>query len=450
MIAAWRRFRGFDTSVRLLMINQLTINTAFYMLMPYLAFHLTDSVGMAVWAVGLVLGVRNLTQQGMFLVGGSIADRLGYKPAILAGCALRTVGFAALGFADSLPVLLAASAATGFAGALFNPAVRAYLAADAGERRMEAFALFNVFYQTGILIGPLIGMALIAVDFTLVAGVAATLFLGLTVLQARALPPRRAPEPEEERRAGVAGVLGDWRRVASDRAFAAFTVAMAGSYVLNFQIYLAVPLTVQDAVATAGLGSDAGDIAVAALFAVSALVAIAGQVRITDWAKDRWDAARAIPRGLAVMTAAFLPILATPPLAAAVRGTDTAPLAAAALVAVPALLTAALLGLGGALVYPFEMDTVVRLSGDRLVATHYGLYNTVSGIAITVGNLVVGAALGLAPPLAATVPWLGLAALGAVGALAMALIGRSGGLAPRTGSARQPALAAAASAEGEN
>jgi hypothetical protein len=40
---------------------------------------------------------------------------------------------------------------------------------------------------------------------------------------------------------------------------------------------------------------------------------------------------------------------------------------------------------------PFEMDTIVALSGDRLVATHYGLYNTVSGLGITLGNLVIGA-----------------------------------------------------------
>ena len=65
----------------------------------------------------------------MFLVGGTLADRLGYKPLIVAGCVLRTVGFATLGLVDSLPALLAASAATGLAGALFNPAVRAYLAA---------------------------------------------------------------------------------------------------------------------------------------------------------------------------------------------------------------------------------------------------------------------------------------------------------------------------------
>jgi hypothetical protein len=43
---------------------------------------------------------------------------------------------------------------------------------------------------------------------------------------------------------------------------------------------------------------------------------------------------------------------------------------------------------GGALLYPFEMDTVVRLSGERLVATDYGAYNTASGIAI---SLVGGA-----------------------------------------------------------
>jgi MFS family permease len=47
--------------------------------------------------------------------------------------------------------------AIGFAGALFNPAVRAYLARDAGPRRVEVFALFNIFYQTGTLFGPLLG-----------------------------------------------------------------------------------------------------------------------------------------------------------------------------------------------------------------------------------------------------------------------------------------------------
>jgi hypothetical protein len=52
---------------------------------------------------------------------------------------------------------------------------------------------------------------------------------------------------------------------------------------------------------------------------------------------------------------------------------------------------------GAALVHPFEMDTVVSLFGGRLVATHYGLYNTVSGIVITCGN-VRPARCGTPPP----------------------------------------------------
>ena len=140
------QFRSFGWPSRLLMINQFGINLGFYMLMPYLAGYLAGPLGLAAWAVGLVLGVRNFSQQGMFIVGGTLADRLGYKPLIVAGCLLRTAGFGLLVFAHSLPAMLIASAATGFAGALFNPAVRAYLAADSGDRRVEAFALFNVFY----------------------------------------------------------------------------------------------------------------------------------------------------------------------------------------------------------------------------------------------------------------------------------------------------------------
>lgn len=133
MKALWHQTASFTPAVRLLMANQFAINLAFYMLMPYLAAHLAGSLGLAAWAVGLVLGVRNLSQQGMFLIGGTLADRYGYKAPIMAGCLLRTLGFGLLGWVDTLPALIVASAATGFAGALFNPAVRAYLAAEAGS-----------------------------------------------------------------------------------------------------------------------------------------------------------------------------------------------------------------------------------------------------------------------------------------------------------------------------
>ncbi|GGT06608.1 putative ABC transport system membrane protein [Streptomyces tanashiensis] len=386
----WKQSRTFEPAVRLLFLNQLTINLGFYMLMPYLAAHLADGLGMAAWAVGLVLGARNLSQQGMFLVGGALADRLGFKPLIVAGCALRTVGFGALAFAQSLPMLIAASLATGLAGALFNPAVRACLAAEAGEeRRVEAFALFNVYYQAGILLGPLVGVALTGVSFRLTCGVAAVLFAGLTLVQLRHLPVRVSEAPREQR--------GQFRTVLAHRTFWLFSLAMTGSYVLSFQVYLALPL------AAGGTG------ATTALFVVSALVALAGQLRITAWCRRRLSRERCLVLGLALMGGAFL--------VPAVLGHGLVGL----------LLCAAVLSVANAVLYPYEMDTVVALSRGRWVATHYGLYNTVCGIGITLGNLGTGALLDVTGWSAA--PWLVLCGVGLVCAAAMALLARGGRLA---------------------
>ncbi|MFI8323793.1 MFS transporter [Streptomyces sp. NPDC085529] len=396
----WKRSRTFGPAVRLLFLNQLTINLGFYMLMPYLAAHLADGLGMAAWTVGLVLGVRNLSQQGMFLVGGALADRFGFKPLIVAGCALRTLGFGGLALAQSLPVLVAASLATGLAGALFNPAVRACLAAEAGEeRRVEAFALFNAYYQAGILLGPLVGVALTGVSFRLTCVVAALLFLALTLVQLRHLPVTAGGGRPERKEETERGARGQFRTVLGNRVFWLFSLAMTGSYVLSFQVYLALPL------AAGGTGVTT------ALFVVSALVALAGQLRITAWCAARLDRERSLVAGLALMGGAFL--------LPAVLGRGAPAL----------LLCAAVLAVANAVLYPYEMDTVVALSGGRWVATHYGLYNTVCGIGITLGNLGTGVLLDVTGWTA--VPWLALCGVGLGCAAAVAALGRGGRL--RTG-----------------
>ncbi|WP_343067203.1 MFS transporter [Streptomyces rectiverticillatus] len=411
--------RTFDRSVQLLMANQFTINLGFYMLMPYLAQYLSGNLGMAAWTVGLILGVRNFSQQGMFFFGGTLADRFGYKPMIITGLMLRTVGFAVLGLVDSLPALLAASAATGLAGALFNPAVRAYVAHDARERRVEAFALFNVFYQAGILLGPLVGVALTGVSFRLTCLVAAGVFTVLSIVQIRALPAR-TPSHGAER--SVTTVLSQWRTVVSNRPFLLFSLAMIGSYALSFQVYLALPLEVRR---TAG-DEQVGTVGVGLLFAASGLATIAGQTRLTAWCKKHWGSGRSLVAGLTALGAAFLP-----PLAATAVPTPPDGPARWALAVGPPLLSALLIALGTMLAYPFEMDTIVALAENRYVATHYGLYNTICGIGITLGNLLTGAALDAARSAGTpALPWLALAATGGGCALAVFGLHRTGRLIP--------------------
>ncbi|NGO43821.1 MDR family MFS transporter [Streptomyces ureilyticus] len=418
--------RSYERSVQLLMVNQFTINLGFYMLMPYLAAYLAGPVGLAGWLVGLILGVRNFSQQGMFLLGGTLADRLGYKPMIIAGLVLRIVGFATLGLVESVPALLAASAATGLAGALFNPAVRAYLAADAGERRVEAFALFNIFYQAGILLGPLVGMLLTGVSFRVTCLVAAGIFALLSIVQIRALPARRGDDAK--RGQDQESVLSQWRGIAANRPFLLFSVAMIGFYVMQFQVYLALPLEVRR------LGGDGtfGTAAVAVLFAVSGLSTILFQTKVTAWCKARMEPGRALTWGLLTMGLGFVPLL----VATAVPVPDGG-VGLWLLAAVPPALSALLLAVGTMIAYPFEMDTIVRLSGNRLVATHYGLYNTICGIGITLGNLLTGAALDAARDAGmSALPWVALFALGLACAAALYGLHRTGRLAPPVREAR--------------
>ncbi|HOB48285.1 MAG TPA: MFS transporter [Mycobacterium sp.] len=403
------QFRRFGWPSRLLMINQFGINLGFYMLMPYLAGYLAGPLGLAAWAVGLVLGVRNFSQQGMFIVGGTLADRLGYKALIVAGCLLRTAGFGLLVVAQSLPMVLIASAATGFAGALFNPAVRAYLAADAGQRRVEAFALFNIFYQAGILAGPLVGLLFMAVDFRLTAAAAAVVFALLTAAQLFALPQHDAEAPVDK-----TSVLQDWRTVAGNGSFLLFAVAMIGSYVLSFQVYLALPLH------AARLAPQYESALIAVMFAVSGVVAVTAQLRITRWFSQRWGSSRSLVVGMVLVGLAFAPLIAVP---------DGRFGSAAAITAL--LASTALLAIGSAAVFPFEMDTVVALSGGRLVGTHYGFYSTIVGVGILAGNVGTGALMQAADRRGLGVAvWVALAGIGLLSAAALRLLARNGHLQP--------------------
>jgi MFS family permease len=408
---ALNSFGSFGWPSRMLMVNQFGINLGFYMLMPYLAGYLAGPLGLAAWAVGLVLGVRNFSQQGMFIVGGTLADRLGYKPLIVAGCLLRTAGFGVLIVAESLPSILIASAATGFAGALFNPAVRAYLASDAGERRVEAFAMFNIFYQAGILAGPLVGLALMVLDFQMVAAAAAIVFAVLTVAQLFALPQCTAA-PAQER----TSVLDDWRTVLGNRSFLLFATAMTGSYVLSFQVYLALPLHAKELV------PHAESAVVAAMFVVSGAVAVAGQMWITRWFAARWGNGHSLVVGVLVLAVSFVPLAVLPDEGRA------GPLAAVTAF----LVSAGLLAIGSAAVFPFEMDTVVSLAGNRLLGTHYGFYNTVVGIGILIGNLATGSLLQAARDAGAPeLVWVALIVIGILSAFALYRLDRTGRLAPQ-------------------
>ncbi|TCK22846.1 MFS transporter [Pseudonocardia endophytica] len=395
-------FRALSVPARLLVVNQFGINAGFYLVLPFLAVYL-GSLGYAAATIGLVLALRNLSQQGLFLVGGSAADRIGPRPMIIAGCALRVVAFGLLGLVQSLPGIVAAAVLTGLAGAAFNPAVRTYLTHEAGPRRAEVFAVFNVFANAGMLVGPLLGAALLAVDFRLTALVACAVFAALTLAQLFALPARPVAPPER-------GVLGSWGEALANRRFLVFAAGGATYFVLYNQLYLALPIEARRVTGVEG--------AVAAVFVLSTVIGLLFQVRIVAWCRARWSAGRSMAAGLVVMGAGFVPLALAAPLSPTAPAGDWTP--GAALAVVPVLVGTALFTVGMAVVDPFYMALLPVVGSERLAGTYYGLYYLVSAAAVAGTNPATGALLGWSG--SAGVPWVPFAVLVAVGLAGAAVV----------------------------
>jgi MFS family permease len=357
-----RLFRSFPLSVRLLLANQLVGNTGFYMLMPFLAGYLLTDVGLSAAVVGTVLGVRNLSQQGMYLVGGTIADRVGARGVIVVGAAIRAVGFALFAMGGSLPIVLAAAVLTGFAGALFVPAVRAYISRDSAERAASAFALSNIFGNIGSALGPLVGTLLVTLGFRLTAAMSAAVLLALTLAQLTFLPARPVQHAGH-------GVLQDMRNLFSHKEFWGFATALAGMTALELQIYLILTLQARR---VAGPHAAA---AVAALFLVDTAVILLLQVRITQ-RLTHGKRGPAMAAGMAVMGAAFvIPLLAAPYIDSG--GGDVLAMAARL---VPVLLAVVVLTVGRMIVQPFANELIATYGGERLAGTYFGAYYLIAGL----------------------------------------------------------------------
>ncbi|MEU9558838.1 MDR family MFS transporter [Streptomyces fumanus] len=384
--------------LRLLVLTQLAFNIGFYAVLPFLADHLGEGIGMAGWLVGFVLGLRTFSQQGLFVVGGALADRYGIRPVVLTGCGLRIAGFGWLGYADATWSVLGAVLLIGFAAALFSPAVESEVARQAvlweesgAGPRTRVLALFTVAGQAGAFTGPLLGALLLGVDFRTACLAGAGVFVLVLAGHAWLLPQRVPGRPRTR-------VRGGGRLLLRNRPFLALCCAY-GAYLLAYnQFYLALPAEVERAT-----GSQAP---LAWLFALSSLLVVAAQLPVTRWAGERFAPRRSMAAGLVLIGGGFAVVAAARP----AGWTGTAGL-------LPAAAFVVLLTLGQMLVAPVARAWVPDLAEDGRLGLYTGALSSVSGLIVLAGSSVVGSLMDSGLP--AAVPWLVLAAvpLAAVGLL---------------------------------
>ncbi|MFF6935261.1 MULTISPECIES: MFS transporter [unclassified Streptomyces] len=356
--------------LRLLTATQFAFNTGFYAVLPYLAAHLGDGLGMAGWLVGLVLGLRTFSQQGLFVVGGALTDRYGPRPVVLTGCVLRIAGFCWLAQAGSTATVIGAVLLIGFAAALFSPAVESETARAAvahetatGTPRAQVLAVFSAAGQAGAFLGPLLGSLLLLLggDFRTACLAGAVVFVGVLAGHAKLMPHR-------PRTARTGAALP--REVFANRPFLVLCLAYSSYLVSYNQLYLALPAEVERAT-----GSQS---ALGGLFALSSLLVVVAQLPLTRWSARRLPPRTALVTGLAVVATGFVAVPLAPDGPAGL-------LPAAALVV--------LLTLGQMLLVPAARGLVPDLVDDHRLGLATGALSSVSGLAVLVGSAATGTLL---------------------------------------------------------
>ncbi|WP_312582400.1 MDR family MFS transporter [Atlantibacter hermannii] len=386
--------------------SQFVFNIGFYAVVPFLAIFLRDDMLLSGGTIGLILGLRTFSQQGMFILGGALSDRYGARSVILCGCVVRVAGYLLLALGDSLSPIILGACLTGIGGALFSPSIEALLAkagtdseARGKRSRAEWFALFAVCGELGAVLGPVAGALLAGLGFRQVALAGALVFVAALLILHLCLP-RTARHKQ-------ALHITPWWTTFRQPRFVAFIIAYS-SWLLSYnQLYLALPVEITRA---GGSEKDLGP-----LFMLASGLIILLQLPMARFAR-RVGATRVVPAGFLLVSASFVSVA----LFAASTPPDNW------LRLLPAACFVTLLTLGQMLLVPAAKDLIPHFAEHDTLGAHYGALSTAGGCAVLAGNILFGDRLDLAliPSAQAAYPWLQLAVFPFLSAIALFIICR--------------------------
>jgi len=223
---------------RFILLDNLLVVAGFNVVFPMIGLHFVDQLGWAAASVGLALGIRQVSQQGLALFGGSLTDRFGGKPLIVLGMLLRALGFVLMGFSSTAAQLLVACVFSGLGGSLFDPARGALVVKLVRPAERPRFYSRLIMQECAAAVGgALLGTFLLSFDFRWTAVGGCVIFMLAALANALLLPAYRTSTPGT-------GAFTAMQMPLRDKPFLLLVLTLSGYYVLQTQLMLGVPVLV--------------------------------------------------------------------------------------------------------------------------------------------------------------------------------------------------------------
>ncbi len=220
---------------------ELLERAAFYGTFIALALYLTRVVGLPDHTAGWVAGLFGALLYLFPFFTGALADRMGFRAALILAFALLAVGYGSLGFFHSLGMVLPALFFIVVGGAFVKPIITGTVAKSSDAvNRARAYSIFYMMVNIGSFSGK-----------TVVKSIREDLGVGLVPRFSAAMalaalvwvvffyrPPARK---EEERPADLKETLQGMLLVLRHGRFLAFILITAGFWTIQHQLYASMP-----------------------------------------------------------------------------------------------------------------------------------------------------------------------------------------------------------------
>ena len=203
-------------------VMELFERLAYYGMVLVLGIYLVQHLGIRADLYGTVYGLFTGALYLLPPLAGALADRYGYKPALVVAFATLTAGYLLLGTVQSFGLICIALSLIAVGGSIIKPTISGTVTrtTEEGSTRPVGFGLYYMMINAGGLIGPVIAAQIRnRTEFRYVFWMSAA---ACALMLVQALAAYREPVSPEERDSGktlgqVVGeiflVLGNWRFV---------------------------------------------------------------------------------------------------------------------------------------------------------------------------------------------------------------------------------------------